>query len=1342
MRRAFVKLIVQVFAPGPAAPPQPTRMVAARRARMSRHLGGTGRIVAPIAFLAIAGVTTPSRAQCPEAQETTWVDGRFPWVAGVPYGDAPSNDVMYYPLFLFDASTPDLEDVIPGPPPWVDNPDFYCASHCPASDCAPNCPPGEVDTNNWDVWNKCDNIADEALSTENDWWATDPDPVITYNCLAYAVGARQGLPEEGNLWLAGDTCDDETINSFDLPWLEKVVEDYGWRPSQHCFSECGKRKMVAFGYLDSAAFRSEDMWQFFDVRHVAVEAGDGHWLESKFGTRPRILHKLFDLSGGCFHYGGPMGCFEMDVTGANPTLCDPGYDPFADPENQVPAEICDRWGSENPLFCMTEFCAGIPGGCPNDVDVDGDGIPWPLDLCPDDYNLGVDTDEDGVDNACDNCIDIANRHQDNCDEEFDGNEPNDRQGDACDPDPCARWHARNNQPLRPSVEALGDFDVETGRLAYFSFDGLGGQLNMAQEDHYGADETFQDVRPAYCSCAQAGVDCEFACQENVTYYNNPVTGTGWYIMSQEINGDVSRELMPDVPFVRGGPGGSAGAWHWQNDDCPGAGNQRVDCETLGDQRFHLWLRPMVDGATWQPMGWPDTLHNFYTPGEHHLAVSSVPHPPEEVEWPGPRLIPEGSCFHCDQEFFSAADLLPFVGEFAPGTPLPYGSPYRFQGYTSGDPVQGIALGLVDGATLAVRRYVPSKGLTSTHEPRVTGAMVAVQKPAGTGFDATLWLFGGIDRNGHHSNGLYRGDMVEGSSDDLDRVVWTRLTPASPPKGRVGALFAYDPVGDDLVLFGGTADQSEELGDFWRFDLATSTWSRDGYRAQPGESPGLRGFPAVGQAERFAFMYGGYDRDGVLLDDLYVVDLTEGTFSPLSQSCSAAGGGAMQLAGGDGAFVAEIDAMADEEPFQAVAFDDEAGAVSLDQGGALLSGSGPGPGPRSAADLAVEPDGRGLLLYGGVTASGPSNDLWRFDLTSHCWERLSSPCTGGSCQTAGAQGLAAGVSSRTAVMVASIGSEQHPSIAWHFEPSRAGRSPGWLAESEWGREPAAWDCDENGYPDSGAGFACATSTSWYDAPGARGCTSAGTVACPQVAAALSSLYSVSATSPIRIAARGNTLVLTSGTTVKRYRMTPGSAPVLTGTAALNGTAVGVVLDGPRAFVATSTSRVQAFSLAGSGIAYQGQRTFTAAVGAIGGDGSRLYVVSGNKLWVLDSSSPSLPTIGSVTLPQSGATALAVTGRKVVIAVGTVVGVVSVANPSAPVVQGTVSVGTGTTALRAMGTRVYAVKSGSNYVIDVSNPATPVNVGTHNAIEWAKGAQYQGRRSVRVYGSTAQVADIVP
>ena len=213
----------------------------------------------------------------------------------------------------------------------------------------------------------------------------------------------------------------------------------------------------------------------------------------------------------------------------------------------------------------------------------------------------------------------------------------------------------------------------------------------------------------------------------------------------------------------------------------------------------------------------------------------------------------------------------------------------------------------------------------------------------------------------------------------------------------------------------------------------------------------------------------------------------------------------------------------------------------------------------------------------------------------------------------------------------------------------------------------------------------------------------------------------------------TVLLASGSSLRRLRLQPGYAPATVATRTLAGTSPkGIVLDGRYGFVAT-TAGVEVFSLAGGGLAPAGVRTFVGTMRAIAGDGHRLYVVAGQKLYVLDSSVPTLPQLGSLTLPTGTPAGISVANHRVEVGVGSYVAVVSVANPSTPSLMGTVSVGGATLALRASGRYAYGVRTtGATYLLDVGGTA-PVNLGTHNVVDWAKGATWVPHYALRLSGA---------
>jgi hypothetical protein len=94
----------------------------------------------------------------------------------------------------------------------------------------------------------------------------------------------------------------------------------------------------------------------------------------------------------------------------------------------------------------------------------------------------------------------------------------------------------------------------------------------------------------------------------------------------------------------------------------------------------------------------------------------------------------------------------------------------------------------------------------------------------------VYEFGGIDDSvaSHlsvdgHSYGLYEYDPLHAR--------WTDLTPATVqpdktwPVGREDHGFAYDPIDNSLVVFGGEGPGNITLNDMWRYALKTHLWTR-------------------------------------------------------------------------------------------------------------------------------------------------------------------------------------------------------------------------------------------------------------------------------------------------------------------------------------------------------------------------------------------------------------------------------------------------------------------------------------------------------------------------------------
>jgi hypothetical protein len=103
---------------------------------------------------------------------------------------------------------------------------------------------------------------------------------------------------------------------------------------------------------------------------------------------------------------------------------------------------------------------------------------------------------------------------------------------------------------------------------------------------------------------------------------------------------------------------------------------------------------------------------------------------------------------------------------------------------------------------------------------------------------------------------------------LPRVTWTN---AEGPEAREHAAVVVDDPGRQVFMIGGSGymPQFVPLADFWRYDLATGTWSEV---TPSGDIPQAAGSRRVaGSAEPGTFyMFGGYGEGNVNFDELYRV----------------------------------------------------------------------------------------------------------------------------------------------------------------------------------------------------------------------------------------------------------------------------------------------------------------------------------------------------------------------------------------------------------------------------------------------------------------------------------------
>jgi hypothetical protein len=309
----------------------------------------------------------------------------------------------------------------------------------------------------------------------------------------------------------------------------------------------------------------------------------------------------------------------------------------------------------------------------------------------------------------------------------------------------------------------------------------------------------------------------------------------------------------------------------------------------------------------------------------------------------------------------------------------------------------------------------------------------------------FYLFGGRNPDGTLSNRIWLGTSDPEGGSAPGTLSWARVAGnGRQPPGLLGAALlvdlrarsevssppAWQDLKNDVFVLGGITDNGGLNSNLWRLDTATAAW--DSVGAPSGDSYG-GAWPAVTWHERTGYLYGGWT--GLEpIDGLYALDFSARHLTHLD------------------------------------------------------AGSAPTPGPRADASIVVTGDGRTLLLYGGLTPSGWTNDLWRFDLQQRVWRQVAAACTQGECPAPGKALLLPEWWSGRALLVPMEGDAQNQAY-WLFDGTT------WVAGRRLADDPLANDCDGDGEDDPAMAQVCRAGADWWLPVGAVECDSVlGTSVC--------------------------------------------------------------------------------------------------------------------------------------------------------------------------------------------------------------------------------------------------------
>jgi N-acetylneuraminic acid mutarotase len=112
------------------------------------------------------------------------------------------------------------------------------------------------------------------------------------------------------------------------------------------------------------------------------------------------------------------------------------------------------------------------------------------------------------------------------------------------------------------------------------------------------------------------------------------------------------------------------------------------------------------------------------------------------------------------------------------------------------------------------------------------------------------MFGGIYQDSMGNN----IPLNDTWSYDFDSNTWTNMSPASSPHERLGAASVYDPVSDQVIIFGG-ANETGAYDDLWAYDYNSNSWSEVTQISKP--TARAFGMMSIDPSTRTIVLFGGW-----------------------------------------------------------------------------------------------------------------------------------------------------------------------------------------------------------------------------------------------------------------------------------------------------------------------------------------------------------------------------------------------------------------------------------------------------------------------------------------------------
>jgi hypothetical protein len=244
----------------------------------------------------------------------------------------------------------------------------------------------------------------------------------------------------------------------------------------------------------------------------------------------------------------------------------------------------------------------------------------------------------------------------------------------------------------------------------------------------------------------------------------------------------------------------------------------------------------------------------------------------------------------------------------------------------------------------------------------------------------LYIYGGYDGLNYRTD-LYRYDLTTGSS--------TVLNTFYPERAFHGMIFNNNK----LYVYGGFGNSSVKHNDTQIYDIATDTWTN----ANPAASPTLaRYHVATSASTTDMYIVGGYTSTGLNTNEIWNYNYSNNLWTLLDSSgpgrrqhAVVQTGDSIYLYGGYGPYGYSVDSVGVAKSVSSLLYQFSITSKTWTQIGDLTDISSTNGARYYPAFFYYN---NALYVFGGYTANGYQNDLYKFDLTTQQWVVMESGAT--------------------------------------------------------------------------------------------------------------------------------------------------------------------------------------------------------------------------------------------------------------------------------------------------------------------------------------------------------------